>query len=388
MKTAALYIHIPFCIQKCRYCDFFSQTRFSSFVPYQKNTAFIERILYDAALFKRRYGIDSWETVYVGGGTPSLLSPEDVFYLAESLCSTQSEAITEFTIEANPEDITAEWLAACAAGGINRLSAGVQSLSDAVLKKAGRRGSIQKSLAALETIKKNWGGTLSCDLIAGLNGQTAAGLCSDLERITAYQPEHISLYGLCSSRPLPEEQDDAVYELLAMGFALLEKHNYRQYEVSNFSLGGAHKSLHNCMYWNMRSYAGVGPAAAGTLVHEDTNGKALYAERFECAADIAQWEAAAEPFSAYTCEEIPHNVLLEEVIIMGFRLTEGINRAVFMRRFGKDLLFFIGKTAEKAAEKGWCVITPQQIRLTAQGLFFLNAFLVDVLAELEQINTE
>ncbi len=385
MKTAALYIHIPFCIQRCHYCDFFSQTSSSSFTPYRNNRSFIMHILRDAVLFKQRYGVEAWETVYIGGGTPSLLSPEDVFFLAQNLTKGQSCPVKEFTIEANPEDIKPEWLAACSAGGINRLSIGIQSFNDEVLKKAGRRGSAKKSHAALDTIKKEWKHDFSCDIIAGLSGQVLESLCEDIQQLITYQPEHISLYGLCSETPLPEEKEDEISTFLSTGFAQLEKNGYERYEVSNFSLHDAHHSLHNCMYWNMQSYAGVGPAAFGTRVHEDADGAALFAERFSGVPNLQQWETAQVPLSAYSCETIPRPVLLEEVLIMGFRLTEGINRAAFQRRFGRDILHFIGDTVEQEVKKGRCIVTPERVALTKEGLFFLNGFLVDTLAELDKI---
>ena len=383
MKPSGLYIHIPFCTQKCRYCDFYSITQKADFRPYHPNPQFIERLLQDIRFFKERSAIEAWKTVYIGGGTPSLLHPDDICTLAAGVCEGQKQPVQEFTIEANPEDITADWLAACSEGGINRLSIGVQTFDNDVLAVNGRRGSKEKTLTALETIKRRWRGELSCDLIAGLTGQTAASLGDDVRRLIDYRIEHLSLYGLCSEAPLPDTCEDFISELLRENTALLAENGYIRYEVSNFSYQDKHRSLHNQIYWNMEPYAGIGPAACGTLIHEDSNGRFTAAERFEGSKDIDKWMTAADRLSVYPCEHIDRNTFLEEVLLMGFRLSEGINRAVFARRFGADITAFIGETLTCWEKRRQCRIKPHRVYLTEDGMFFLNRFLVDALSELD-----
>ncbi|MGP1454502.1 MAG: coproporphyrinogen-III oxidase family protein [Treponema sp.] len=383
MNTAALYIHIPFCVKKCAYCDFYSRTDVPLFQPYKQNTQFIQQLLQDAAFFKRRYAIDLWSTIYIGGGTPSLLAAEDIYYLASSLCKAQTVPVQEFTVEANPEDISACWLAACAAGGINRLSIGVQSLSDSVLAAVARRGSSRTTRRALDLVKQKWSGLLSCDMIAGLSGQTVQGLCDDLGCLFQYEPDHISLYGLCSDVPQSSQFEDNVYGFLTAGIALLENSNYEQYEVSNFSRAGHYKSVHNCTYWNMENYIGIGPAACGTVVHTDSQGKVVCAERFEGVRDISMWMSTEHRAAVYPAQLIERKTFMEEVCIMGFRLVEGIRRCRFVERFGADITQYIGATLLRWQTNGYCNICDERVSLTKEGLFFLNRFLVEVLTELD-----
>ena len=383
MKPSGLYIHIPFCTQKCRYCDFYSITQKADFRPYHPNPQFVKRLLLDIRFFKERYAIESWKTVYIGGGTPSLLHPGDIRTLAAGICEGQKQPVQEFTIEANPEDITFDWLAACSEGGINRLSIGVQTFDNDVLAVNGRRGSKEKTITALETIKRRWQGELSCDLIAGLAGQTAQSLADDVRRLIDYRIEHLSLYGLCSEEPLPDTREDFISELLRDNTALLAENGYIRYEVSNFSYQDKHRSLHNQIYWNMEPYAGIGPAACGTLIYEDSGGRFIAAERFEGGKDIDKWMTAADRLSVYPCEHIDRNTFLEEVLLMGFRLSEGINRTAFARRFGADITAFIGETLSSWEKHGQCRIEPHRVYLTEEGMLFLNRFLVDALSELD-----
>ena len=381
MKPSGLYIHIPFCTQKCRYCDFYSITQKAGFAPYHPNPQFIERLLHDVRFFKERYAIEAWKTVYIGGGTPSLLHPDDISTLAAGIRKEQHLPVQEFTIEANPEDIHPEWLAACSEGGINRLSIGVQTFDNDVLAVNGRRGSKEKTITALETIKRRWQGELSCDLIAGLSGQTAQSLADDVRRLIDYRIEHLSLYGLCSEEPLPDTREDFISDLLRENTELLAANGYIRYEVSNFSYRDKHRSLHNQIYWNMEPYVGIGPAACGTLIYEDSGGRFIAAERFEGSKDIDKWMTAADRTSVYSYEHIGRNTFLEEVLMMGFRLVEGINRAAFARRFGADITAFIGDTLSRWEKRGQCRIEPHRVYLTEEGMLFLNRFLVDAISE-------
>ena len=381
MKPSGLYIHIPFCTQKCRYCDFYSITQKADFRPYHPNPQFIERLLQDVRFFKERSAIEAWKTVYIGGGTPSLLHPDDIRTLADGIREGQKQPVQEFTIEANPEDITSDWLAACSEGGINRLSIGVQTFDNDVLAVNGRRGSKEKTITALETIKRRWQGELSCDLIAGLSGQTAQSLADDVRRLIDYRIEHLSLYGLCSEDLLSDTREDFIAELLRENTELLAANGYIRYEVSNFSYRDKHRSLHNQIYWNMEPYVGIGPAACGTLIYEDSGGRFIAAERFEGLKDIDKWMTAADRTSVYPCEHIGRNTFLEEVLMMGFRLVEGINRASFARRFGADITAFIGETLSRWEKRGQCRIESNRVYLTEEGMLFLNRFLVDALSE-------
>lgn len=383
MKSCGLYIHIPFCTQKCRYCDFYSITQNTRFVPYHRNRFFIERLLEDVRLFKAYAGITVWKTLYIGGGTPSLLSADDIYLLVTEILKEQRETVKECTVEVNPEDIDAEWLAACQSAGVTRLSVGVQSFDTAVLAVNGRRGSRQKTVQALDTIKQHWCGELSCDLIAGLTGQSVQSLTDDVRRLVDYRVEHLSLYALVSVVPLAQYREDFIAELLQKSVQLLADSEYVQYEVSNFSYRDTYHSIHNELYWHMEPYVGIGPAACGTLIEEDAAGKFSTAQRFTGIKNTDRWMRAKNRTAVYGCERIDKKTFLEEVLLMGFRLTEGINRHAFLRRFGTDITFYIGNTLLYWEMQGHCRISANRVQLTEEGLLFLNRFLVEAFIELD-----
>ena len=216
-----------------------------------------------------------------------------------------------------------------------------------------------------------------------MTGQAAQSLSDDVRRLIDYRIEHIALYGLCSEAPLPDTREDFISELLRENTELLAENGYIRYEVSNFSYRDKHRSLHNQIYWNMEPYVGIGPAACGTLVHEDSGGKFIAAERFEGIKDIGKWMTAADRTSVYPCEHIDRNIFLEEVLLMGFRLSEGINRPAFARRFGADITAFIGNTLRLWEKRRQCRIGADRVYLTEEGLLFLNRFLIDALSELD-----
>lgn len=383
MKPYGLYIHIPFCTQKCRYCDFYSITQNARFVPYHRNTFFIERLLEDVRLFKAYAGITVWKTLYIGGGTPSLLSADDMYVLVTEILKEQRETVEECTVEVNPEDIDAEWLAACRSAGVTRLSVGVQSFDTAVLAANGRRGSGKKTVQALDIIKQHWQGALSCDLIAGLTGQSAQSLADDVRRLVDYRIEHLSLYGLVSAEPLSQDREDFIAELLQKSVQLLADSAYVQYEVSNFSYRDTYHSIHNELYWHMEPYVGIGPTACGTLIYEDTTGKFISAQRFTGIKHTDRWMRAKNRIGVYGCEHIDKKTFLEEVLLMGFRLTEGINRHVFLHRFGIDITAYIGNTLLRWEKQGYCRISAHRVELTEEGLLLLNRFLVEAFIELD-----
>jgi oxygen-independent coproporphyrinogen-3 oxidase len=351
-------------------------------------TRIVDGLAREIDAWRAEYGITGWKTVYIGGGTPSLLSVNDIERLADAIRghdASLSQTIAEWTIEANPEDISEAWLASCARAGINRLSVGVQSLDDACLTAVGRRGCAEKTIEALELVARAWKGRLSLDLIAGLPGQSARGLIADLERLLPYQPDHLSLYSLTveEGTPLSKRQnaspcinhpdEDEAAEIWLAGRDWLEAHGFAQYEVSNFAKVG-HESLHNMTYWKLDTYIGVGPGATGTIVSVDE------AVRFTNTKDFASW--LADPREGRTKERISRKELMTEVLLMGMRLREGIAKRAFSERFGTDLTACIPKTIASWAARSLVRDEPDRLALTNQGLLFLNRFLSDAFDEL------
>lgn len=381
--NASLYIHVPYCLKKCDYCDFYSIPTSSDngFSPY------IETVIKEIALRKRLFGVDRWSTVYIGGGSPSLLGPIDIRALSEGIrpdLVNAGEGATEWTIEANPEDLSVDWLRVCEDSGINRLSLGLQSLRDPVLAAIGRRGSAASNIAALELAAANWKGRLSVDFIAGLPGLTDGELTDDLRRALEYGPDHVSLYSLTiedgtplSKRVLAQsiempDEDLAATQWIA-GRDYLESNGLLQYEVSNFARPGC-ESRHNLTYWTLQSYVGVGPGATGTI----NRGKESF--RYTDNRDIASW--MIDPVANTDDESIGPADTLAEAILMGFRLIRGVDRKAFKDRFDVDLATKIGKTAIKWQKKGLLEVSETRMNLNQEGLLVLNRFLVDCLEEL------
>lgn len=260
-----LYIHIPFCKSKCLYCDFYSLTDLS-LLP-----AWLEALQQEVLLYKDTFA--PFDSLYLGGGTPSLL---DGFQLAAMLDSLRRHFSfypdTEITLEANPDDVTREKLHLWRDLGVNRLSVGVQSFAEPDLIFLGRRHTARQTEQALEWVRIAGFTNLGVDLIYGLPGQSAGDWRKNLERALEFRPEHLSCYQLTLEtgtplgarkaqgriKPLPEE---AERELFLLTSRFLEEHGYIHYEISNFARGEAYYSRNNRKYWRHVPYLGLGPAA-------------------------------------------------------------------------------------------------------------------------------
>ena len=387
-SKAGLYIHIPFCIQKCSYCDFFSvkAEHFSDILKGKNGSLFAKRIADDIDFFALTYGIREFDSVYVGGGTPSLLSPDDFYFIFSHILKRQKIPPVEFTVEINPEDVTEALLEAAFDGGVNRISVGIQSFSDAVLAAAKRRGSREKTLTALSRIKK-YKTVLSCDLIAGLKNQTYGIIRDDVRTLVDFLPEHISLYSLCTDKKRNACEEDTVAGLWMYGNDFLERSSYIRYEISNFSYKNLYKSMHNTKYWKLQNYIGVGPGACGSLFFYHSEKKSAYAVRFSACKNIDKWIFETDRTSVYEYENISNAECMEEFIMMGFRLIEGINLQTFTARFGCDIRDILGGTIKKWRTSGKLLITDTDIKLTKEGIDFLNKFLQEAFDEIERFLT-
>lgn len=274
MTVTALYVHVPFCAQKCRYCDFDSR----SFAPCDQSAAldaYFEQLFARLDAFGKAGTLDQIRTVYVGGGTPSLAG-ERLVELARRISAWC--APVEFTCEANPESLTAELATALAKVGVTRVSLGVQTLDNTELTAIGRIHDADRALAAIATVK-NAGLDVSCDLMCGLPGQTAASWKRTLDGVLAAAPHHVSVYPLtleegtplyrmaCRNESLEPDED---FQAACMDVARehLGAAGYHPYEVASYALDG-HECDHNIAYWTGRGYLGLGRSAAGMLDAED-----------------------------------------------------------------------------------------------------------------------
>jgi oxygen-independent coproporphyrinogen III oxidase len=379
---ASLYLHVPFCAGACDYCDFYS-VRCKKDDPRQD--AFVDRILREIEAGLKSEEIDAVPTLFIGGGTPTLLGAprlERLLKGALALCPTRP---SEITVEANPESLGEAVVAALAEGGANRISLGIQSLNGRSRAAVCRIGSVESSMRALDFVAKGFAGRFSVDLMAGLPFQDAASLRSDIDRVLDAGAEHVSLYSLILEEGTPlaeraergaadlpeEERADALW---IAGRDALEEAGLAQYEVSNFARPGE-ECRHNLRYWRMESWLGFGPAASGTLVDE----KSGTARRASVPPDVGSW---LEGKASAVEEQVDRTALMEETFMMGFRTLAGPDAELFKRRFGRPMEAFIGDTL--ASWRGRGLVAKDAPALTREGLLFLDPFILDCVSELER----
>ena len=376
-EPLALYIHWPFCLAKCPYCDFNSHVR--ERIP-QARFAFALRteLAWEAARLGRR----PLASIFFGGGTPSLMDPATVATLIDDARRLFDPAPDlEITLEANPTSVEAGRLAAFRDAGVNRASLGVQSLEDAPLRMLGRQHSAAQAIAALETARRIFP-RLSFDLIYARPGQTLPAWRAELHRALALAADHLSLYQLTvepgtafealhrsGKLPLPEPDDAAaLYEATADAAA---DHGLRQYEISNYAAPGA-ESRHNLAYWRYADYAGIGPGAHGRL----TLGSRLVATRRHRAPEPWAERVEHQGHGSTAEEAIGATDRAREMLLMGLRLHEGIEASRFARRTGIPLADALDpEVLGMALEAGYVTQPPGRLVATAEGRLRLDALL-------------
>ncbi|MDR2493719.1 MAG: coproporphyrinogen III oxidase family protein [Spirochaetaceae bacterium] len=375
--TVSLYFHIPFCAGSCAYCDFYSidLSDLSARSKTAVNTTldrYGEALERDLARLPENLVIP---TVYLGGGTPSVLGAPRIGRLLSALRGVLRNRPAEITVEANPESVTEPFLRVCRETGVTRVSLGIQTFHEPSRKAVGRTGSADNN--ALSLVREYFGGAFSVDLMTGLPLQDERVLLRDIEQIVSRGPEHISLYALTAEHGSPLEKrlpdPDAADALWIRGRDALRDNGYEQYEVSNFSLPGK-QSAHNIRYWRMESWIGLGAAASSTLIDEETGSAA----RFTFAPDIDAFIRGEPP----DFEALDRNTLIKETVLMGFRYRAGPDAARFHRRFGVRIEDIIPRTLAAWREKG--LLEPEKPALTEAGLLFLNRFLRDAFTEIDR----
>lgn len=376
-----LYIHWPFCLSKCPYCDFNSHVR-AAIDEDRWEKAFLKELAWIGAHTQGR----QLETVFFGGGTPSLMPPQLVERVLEGLGNYWSLSNTlEITLEGNPTSIEREKYKAFKAVGINRVSIGVQSLRPEALSFLGRTHSVEDIYKALE-IGRSLFENFSFDLIYARPHQTWEVWEQELREALALSGGHLSLYQLTiepgtafatqvqrGDFSLPEEETAArLYEKTE---SLLEQQGYRAYEVSNYAKPG-YECRHNLIYWRSQDYACVGPGAHGRL----TMGGHRYALKNFRAPET--WLSRVETYGHGQEEKVALTPRehLEEYILMGLRLREGISDQAFYHRFGKTLEESLHPEGMKLlSELGMLEVDSQGLRATSKGRLILNALLEKLL---------
>lgn len=299
-----LYVHIPYCLQKCGYCDFFSAS--APCVPPE----YVRAVARQLEHLAHSFCVEKWKSVYIGGGSPSLLGAEDLEFLCASIKAAALNKAApldencEWTIEMNPETVSRPLLEKAASCGINRLSVGIQCKNDKVLRAIGRRASERDIEKAAELIKNFWPHEWSADLIAGLPFQTKKDIERDIDFVERKGAKHVSLYSLTLEEGTPLKgaidagkipyDEEAAEELWLYGRDLLEDKGFLQYEVSNFARPGF-ESIHNGAYWAQESYLGAGAGAAGTIYGKPTGWR--YTNVLDAAEYIKFWLEEAKGFT-------------------------------------------------------------------------------------------
>jgi len=368
----SLYIHIPFCNSFCDYCDFYSITTENKNDDYIN--AYLSALVKDIKNQITRFSVKNIVTAYIGGGTPSVLGKK-ICFLLDELNKMACFKPAEFTIEANPESITGDFLHLCQDSGINRLSLGVQTLHEPSRKAVNRKGELKIIEENIALAAKYFKDLISFDLIAGLPYQNDEILISDINRLVSYEPSHFSLYSMTieDGTALNEKIKDGIItiedrdktdSIWLCGRQAIKEYGYKQYEVSNFAKEGR-ECVHNMRYWQMNSWMGAGAAACGTIINN--NGTA---RRFSYASDVDAYIKNPSIDAAFT-EEINKDTFMKESLMMGFRCLEGPNPNVFFNRFGISIEDCISNTLLKYKER--------------DKMMFLNSFLTEAFSEIDNL---
>jgi putative oxygen-independent coproporphyrinogen III oxidase len=371
----SLYVHLPWCVRKCPYCDFNSHESGHNAL---KEKAYVEALIRDLetelpGIWGRRIN-----TVFIGGGTPSLFSTKAIAgLLAELRARLNFYPDTEITLEANPGTAEAGKFTAFRKTGINRLSLGVQSFENEKLKRLGRIHDAEEARAAIRMAKSAGFEEINIDLMFGLPGQTVAQALSDLLTAIDHEPQHISWYQLTIepntvfySRPPQLPEDDLIWEMQEHGQALLKEHGYLQYEISAYAKT-KHQCLHNLNYWQFGDYLGIGAGAHGKLT-DVTAGKVTrkakhrIPDRF---IELAGTEAVIGDKKILRRDD-----LTLEFMMNVLRLNDGVHPSLFMQRTGLPLAV-IQSRLEAAEAQGLIEWNLQTLRPTAKGRRYLNDLL-------------
>ena len=363
-NNSGLYVHIPFCLSKCHYCDFYSTTSVSVVPDY------LRALLEEMEMYRDRFNL--FDTVYIGGGTPSLLSPRDL----GSILETISECFhllpdPEITIEANPADVDPFFLESIRRRGINRINIGIQSFDEHVLSFLGRRHSVKQAFSAVEESRKAGFENVGVDLIYGIPGQDFNSWLNSLRQALVLSPEHISCYQLTlepntplgrkyKSGELAIPGEELQYQFFMRTSEFLRDAGYIHYEVSNFAREEVYRSRHNQKYWDHSPYLGLGPSAHSFLENRRWwNHRSL--DRY--LALISAGNLPVEETEILTLKQ-----LQLEAVYLGLRTKKGVALQDLKKFYDYDLLTEKRKILERLEEEGFISIENGYLHPTHSGL--------------------
>ena len=386
----SLYLHIPFCTSKCGYCDFNSYEGLDHLVP-----GYTQALLHEIELWAPAAREFQVQTVFFGGGTPSLTSIDDVEAIVAAVRSRYDVAPdAEWTLEANPGELTAEHLAGLRALGINRLSIGVQSLRDDELKLLDRQHSAERAVEAVEAARAAGFDNLNLDFIFGLIGQPLERWRQTLERAIELRPEHLSCYALTvepgtalyyqvARGELTEPDPDVVADQYEWTRDRLAEAGYRHYEISNWALPGR-ECRHNLTYWRAAPYLGVGAGAHSFFAGRrfaNINAPNRYIEAVEASHEERLSHGRGELRQIAGGETPDEATLRSDAMILGLRLLEGVSPTEFAEQFDCSPEQAFGEALERHRSLGLLEFADDRLRLTPRGVLLSNEVFVDLLPD-------
>lgn len=379
-KDLGLYIHIPFCVRKCEYCDFLSWS-----AGEEEREQYVEALLLEIESYREFAKGYRVSTVFIGGGTPSVLLPKQMERILQKVYEVfELEKRPEITIEINPGTVNEEKLQCYKENGVNRLSMGLQSVNNEKLRLLGRIHTYQDFVGSYELARKVGFDNISLDLISSIPGQTLQDWKKELETAVAQKPEHISVYQLIIEEGtpfyekyvehpelLPDEETSREIYLWTGKF--LKEAGYEQYEISNYTKPGK-ESRHNLKYWERGDYLGLGLGAASMVRNirmSNTKDMKTYLER------CTQPKTMREDVQFL---EEPRQ--MEEFMFLGLRKTRGVSKKEFRRTFGREMNMVYEKALHKCLENGMLLEHKDRIFLSEEGTLLSNMVLSEFLFNL------
>ena len=380
-KELELYVHIPFCVRKCAYCDFLSAP-----ADTQERTLYIDALTEEIRARKNDFNAYRVSTIFLGGGTPSILEGDDsarIFRALQENFDISDDA--EITMEVNPGTVTEEKAASWRKSGVNRLSIGLQSADDRELKMLGRIHTYREFLDTWKIVREAGFENVNVDLISATPGQNLRSWSETLRKAADLGPEHISAYSLIVEEgtpfyerygdgsgededkgnhlpPLPDE--DTEREIYKATEKILAEYGYHRYEISNYAKTG-YECRHNLGYWERKEYLGLG-LGASSLLSEC---------RFHNTADMGKYLRLYENAGTDICEDIEHLSVedqMEEFMFLGLRKTVGISVDDFRKAFGKEIREVYGEQMRKLEEQRLIEYSGNRVRLTERGTDISN----------------
>lgn len=374
-KDLELYIHIPFCVKKCDYCDFLS---FPAEEKMQED--YVEALLKELVFYGKKYKDRRITTIFIGGGTPSWLRADLILKIMETVRENFSvDRDAEITIECNPGTVTDHKFEVYKETGINRLSIGLQSAHNEELKRLGRIHTYEQFLKTYDMARKHGFSNVNIDLMSCLPGQTSLTFADTLKKVIQLKPEHISAYSLIIEEGTPfyqKYEEDAIrqekgeptqflpseeeeYQTTKMTQRILKEAGYHWYEISNFAKPG-YECRHNIGYWKRADYLGVGIGAASLIDNV----------RYSNTRDIYQY--LKESSQHETAEKVPREEQMEEFMFLGLRMPEGISRTEFEQNFHTTIEAVYRDVLRRLQQEEMLIKKEGRILLTEKGMDLNN----------------